>query len=126
MPFLSTEQQDAIRASVTTPSITSESLADVYRSPAASGGKTGARALVASAVPCRLRPGGQDDSNYRPVVVANPVNASRVSQMAKFAVGADVRTGDELRIDGARYLVEGVGEWTNALMAALSEVRGAA
>jgi len=124
MPFLTTAQQAAIRASVTTPSITDETLADVYRSPAASGGKVGARTLVASDVPCRLRPGGQDDSNYKPVTIANPVNAARVSQMGKFAVTADVRTGDELRVDGARYLVEGVGLWTNALMVALSEVRG--
>ena len=44
--------------------------------------------------------------------------------MGKFAVNADVRTGDELRVDGVRYLVEGTGIWTNALMVALSEVRG--
>ena len=124
MPFLTTAQQAALRASVTTPSITDEALADVWRSPAASGGKVGPRTLTHSAVPCRLRPGGRDDSNYKPVALKDPAAAARVSQMGKFAVNADVRTGDELRVDGVRYLVEGTGLWTNALMVALSEVRG--
>jgi sorbitol-specific phosphotransferase system component IIA len=44
----------------------------------------------------------------------------------KVAVDADVKNGDELRIDGGRYLVEGVGTFTNARLAALSEIKGGA
>jgi hypothetical protein len=122
--FLSDAQKAAIRAAVTTPSVEGEALADVYRNPAAADGKTGARVLTTVGIPIRIRPAGQDDSNLKLIPLANPVNAARVAHVGKVAVGVDIRNGDELRIGMAKYLVEGVGIFTNARLAALSEIKG--
>lgn len=121
MGFLSTSQKAAIRTAIQT----DETTADLYRSPAESGGKTGARTLETEDIPIRIRPAGEDDSNLKAIPLANPLNAARVKHVGKVAVDADVRNGDELRISGTRYLVEGVGTFTNARLAALSEIKGA-
>jgi predicted RNA-binding protein len=118
--FLSASQQAEIRLSIDT----DETTADLYRNPAASGGKTGARVLTIEDIPIRIRPAGQDDSNMKLVPLANPVNAANVVQMGKVAVDADIRNGDELRLmDGRRFLVEGRGTFTNARLVALSEIK---
>jgi hypothetical protein len=108
------------------PSIEDEALADLYRNPAESGGKTGARVDTSTDIPIRIRPAGQDDSNLKLIPIANPVNASRVAHVGKVAIGVDIRSGDELRVGTTRYLVEGVGTFTNARLAALSEIKGQA
>jgi hypothetical protein len=96
----------------------------LWRNPSAAAGKTGARVDTETDIPIRVRPVGQDDSNLKMIPLANPVNIARVKHISKVAIDADVRNGDELRIDGARYLVEGVGSFTNAQLCALSEIKG--
>src|SRR5580765_1753828 len=120
MAFLSETQKAAIVAAVKT----DETTAALYRNPAEAGGKTGARTLYTAALPIRIRPAGQDDSNMKLIPLANPLNAARVGHIGKVAVDADVRNGDELRIGSTRYLVEGVGTFTNARLCALSEIKG--
>jgi len=119
MGFLSEQQRHAIITAVQT----DETTAAVWRSPAAVNGKVGARALLTSSIPIRVRPAGEDDSNLRHIPLANPLNATRISMVGKVAWDTDIQHGDELRIDGVRYVVEGVGTFTNARLAALSEVR---
>lgn len=120
MAFLSEAQKAAIVATIDT----DETTADLWRNPAASGGKTGARTDTGVDIPIRIRPAGQDDSNMRLVPLANPINAANIVQMGKVAVDADVRNGDELRMaDGRKFLVEGRGTFTNARLIALSEIK---
>jgi hypothetical protein len=106
--------------------VSEQTAADLYRSPAAVAGKTGARTLTTEAIPIILRPTGKDDGNIRLIPLANPLNAARVGHIGKMAVTIDVRSGDELRIDDTRYLVEGVGAWSTMILVALSEIKGAA
>jgi hypothetical protein len=121
VPTLSAADNAAIRATVGDPSIDGEQVVDLYRSPAAVGNKTGAPVLHTAAIPCRIRPAGD---NPRLIARAQPVNAVAVEHVAKFAAGADIRAGDELRDDTKRYKVEGVGRWTNAVLVALTEIKG--
>ncbi len=120
MAFLTTAQKSAIRAAIQT----DEDTADLWRNPIAANGKTGARVDTGTNIPLRIRPVGQDDSNLKQIPLANPLSIARVSHMGKVAIDADVRSGDELRVSGVRYLVEGVGTFTNARLAALSEIKG--
>lgn len=120
MAFLSSAQ----KAAITTAIQTDETTADLWRNPSESGGKTAARTDTGTDIPGRLRPPGQDDSNLKMIPLANPLNAARVAMIYKVAVDADVEDGDELRIAGARYLVEGVGTFTNARYVALSKIKG--
>lgn len=122
MGFLSTAQKAAIRAALQT----DEATADLWRNPSAANSKTAARVDTGTNIPIRVRPVGQDDSNLKQIPLANPLNIARVSRMGKVAVDADVRNGDELRVSGVRYLVEGVGTFTNARLLALSEIKGSA
>lgn len=122
MPTLSAADNAAIRATVGDPSIEGEQLIDLWRSPAAVGNKTGAPVLHTSAIPMRIRPAGD---NPKLIARAQPVNAATVSHLGKAAKGADLRYGDELRDGTKRYKVEGVGAWTNAVLVALSEIKGA-
>ena len=122
MPTLSAAENAAIRATVGEPSITGEQVVDLYRSPAAVGNKTGAPVLHTAAIPMRIRPAGD---NPKLIARAQPVNAATVSHLGKAAKGADLRYGDELRDGTKRYKVEGVGVWTNAVLVALSEIKGA-
>lgn len=119
MSFLSTDQKSAIRILI----VTDEAIADLWRNPSESGGRTAARVDTGTNIPIRLRPPGKDDSNLKLIPLANPVNAARVTQVGKVAVDADVRNGDELRVGSTRYLVEGVGTFTNARLCALSEIK---
>lgn len=122
MPTLSAAENAAIRATVGDPSIAGEQVVDLWRSPAAVNGKTGAPVLHTAAIPMRIRPAGD---NPRLIARAQPVNAATVSHLGKAAKGADLRYGDELRDGTKRYKVEGVGVWTNAVLVALSEIKGA-
>ena len=119
MAFLSSAQQAAIQAAITT----DETTADLWRSPAAAGGKTGARADTGTDIALRVRPAGQDDSNLKRVPLAQPFNTARLYFIGKIALTDDVRTGDELRIGTTRYQVEGVGTFTNAQLIVLSTSR---
>lgn len=121
MPTLSAADNAAIRAAVSTPSIDGEQVVDLWRSPAAVGNKTGAPVLHTAAIPCRIRPAGDSPKQ---IARAQPVNAAAVEHVAKFATGTDIRYGDELRDGTKRYKVEGVGTWTNAVLVALSEIKG--
>lgn len=123
MPTLTTAERAEIVAEVHTPSIAGESTADLYRSPALSGGKIGAKALTTGAIPIRVRPASQDPRQQRLITLANPTSSARVSHIGKVATGTDVRYGDELRISGARYTVEGVGAWEGATLVAMSEIK---
>lgn len=120
MGFLNDAQKAAIRTAIQT----DEATADLWRNPSAGGGKTGGRGDTGTNIPIRIRPVGQDDSNLKQIPLANPLNVAKVSRMGKVAVDADIRNGDELRIDGTRLLVEGVGTFTNARLVALSEIKG--
>ena len=122
MPTLSAAENADIVAQVSGPSIDGEQVVDLYRSPAAVNGKTGAPVLHTAAIPMRIRPAGD---NPRLIARAQPVNAATVSHLGKAAKGADLRYGDELRDGTKRYKVEGVGVWTNAVLVALSEIKGA-
>lgn len=122
MPTLSAEQRAAIVAEVSAPSIAGEQLMDLYRSPAASGGKIGAAQLQTEEIPIRLRPAGDAP---KLVALAMPVNAARVEYVGKVAAGTDVQLGDEARIDGQRYKIEGVGAWSNATLIALTQIKRA-
>ncbi len=122
MPTLSAAENADIVAQVSAPSIDGEQTVDLYRSPAAVGGKTGAPVLHTAAIPCRIRPAGD---NPKQIARAQPVNATTVEYLGKFAAGTDIRYGDELRDGSKRYKVEGVGKWTNAVLVALSEIKGA-
>ncbi len=122
MPTLSAAENAAIRATVGGPSIAGEQVVDLYRSPAAVNGKTGAPVLHTAAIPMRIRPAGD---NPRLITRAQPVNAATVSHLGKAAVDTDLRYGDELRDGTKRYKVEGVGVWTNAVLVSLSEIKGA-
>jgi hypothetical protein len=124
MPTLSAADNAAIRATVGDPSIEGEQVVDLWRSPAAVGNKTGAPVLHTAAIPMRIRPAGDND-NPKLIARAQPVNAATVSHLGKAAKGADLRYGDELRDGTKRYKVEGVGVWTNAVLVALSEIKGA-
>ncbi len=117
MAFLTTSQCAALRAAIDT----DETTVDQYRNPAPAGGKTGAPVRIAVAVPIRIRPAGDAP---KLVALAQPVNAARVSHMGKVAAETDIRTGDELRYAARAYRVEGVGLWTNAVLVALSEIKG--
>jgi hypothetical protein len=121
MAFLSSAQNAAIRAAIAT----DETTADLWRNPAESNNRTTARVDTGTNIAIRVRPAGQDDSNMKLIPLANPLNAARVGHMGKVAVDADVRNGDELRIGTTRFLVEGVGTFTNARLIALSEIKGA-
>ena len=121
MPTLSTTENATIAALVSLPSIAGEQLADLWRSPAPVDGKTGAPIRLAVAIPIRIRPAGDAP---KLVALAQPINAARVSHVGKVAAGTDIRTGDELRDTVTRYRVEGVGRWTNAVLVALSEIKG--
>ena len=124
MPTLSAAENDDIVAQVSGPSIDGEQVVDLYRSPAAVGNKTGAPVLHTAAIPMRIRPAG-DQLRVKLIARAQPVNAATVSHLGKAAKGADLRYGDELRDGTKRYKVEGVGVWTNAVLVALSEIKGA-
>ena len=120
MAFLTTNQ----RAAITTAVDTDEVEADLWRSPAASGGKIGARSDTGTNVWVRIRPGGEDDSNFKLIPLAQPLNSTRQYFVGKVALSADVRAGtDELRVGTTRYQVEGVGAFTNAKLLALSTGR---
>ena len=121
MPILSTAENADIVAQVSDPSIDGEQVVDLYRSPASVNGKTGAPVLHTAAIPMRIRPAGD---NPRLITRAQPVNAATVSHLGKAAVDTDLRYGDELRDGTKRYKVEGVGTWTNAILVALSEIKG--
>ncbi len=121
MPTLSAAENADIVAQVSGPSIDGEQVVDLYRSPAAVNGKTGAPVLHTAAIPMRIRPAGD---NPRLITRAQPVNAATVSHLGKAAVDTDLRYGDELRDGTKRYKVEGVGTWTNAVLVALSEIKG--
>src|SRR5258706_5437151 len=121
MAFLNSAQKAAIVAAVTT----DETTAALYRNPAEVSGKTGARTLYTAALPICVRPAGQDDSNMKLIPLANPLNAARVGHICQVAVDADIQNGDELQVNGKRYLVEGRGTFTNARLVALSEIKGA-
>lgn len=122
MPTLSAEQRAAVVAEVSAPSIAGEQSMDLYRSPAEAGGKIGAAQLQTSAIPVRLRPAGD---NPKLVALAQPLNAARVEYVGKVAAGTDVQLGDEGRIAGQRYRIEGVGAWSNATLIALSQIKRA-
>ncbi len=122
MPILSTAENADIVAQVSDPSIDGEQVVDLYRSPASVNGKTGAPVLHTAGIPMRIRPAGD---NPKLIARAQPVNAVTVSHLGKAAVDTDLRYGDELRDGSRRYKVEGVGVWTNAVLVALSEIRGA-
>ena len=122
MPTLSAAENADIVAQVSGPSIDGEQVVDLYRSPAAVNGKTGAPVLHTAAIPMRIRPAGD---NPKLITRAQPVNAATVSHLGKAAVDTDLRYGDELRDGTKRYKVEGVGVWTNAVLVALSEIKGA-
>jgi len=121
VPTLSAADNAAIRATVGDPSIEGEQVVDLWRSPAAVGNKTGAPVLHTAAIPMRIRPAGD---NPKLITRAQPVNAATVSHLGKAAVDTDLRYGDELRDGTKRYKVEGVGTWTNAILVALSEIKG--
>lgn len=121
MPTLSAAENAAIRATVGEPSITGEQVVDLWRSPAAVGNKTGAPVLHTAAIPMRIRPAGD---NPKLIARTQPLNAATVSHVGKAATGTDLRYGDELRDGSKRYKIEGVGVWTNAVLVALSEIRG--
>lgn len=125
MPTLSAAENADIVAQVSGPSIDGEQVVDLYRSPAAVGNKTGAPVLHTAAIPMRIRPAGDNRDNPKLIARAQPVNAATVSHLGKAAKGADLRYGDELRDGTKRYKVEGVGVWTNAVLVALSEIKGA-
>lgn len=120
MGFLSNTQKTAFTTAIRT----DETTAELWRNPPASGGRTGARQLEIKALPIRVRPAGQDDSNFKLIPLTNPLNAARVANVGRVAVDADIRYSDELRIDGVRYLVEGTGTFSNAQLIALSEIKG--
>mgnify|MGYP001355364690 FL=1 len=122
MPTLSTAENADIVAQVSGPSIDGEQVVDLYCSPAAVNGKTGGPVLHTAAIPMRIRPAGD---NPKLITRAQPVNAATVSHLGKAAVDTDLRYGDELRDGTKRYKVEGVGVWTNAVLVALSEIKGA-
>lgn len=121
MPILSTAENADIVAQVSDPSIDGEQVVDLYRSPASVNGKTGAPVLHTAGIPMRIRPAGD---NPKLIARAQPVNAATVSHVGKAAVDTDLRYGDELRDGTKRYKVEGVGTWTNAVLVALSEIKG--
>ena len=121
MPTLSTAENADIVAQVSDPSIDGEQVVDLYRSPASVNGKTGAPVLHTAGIPMRIRPAGD---NPKLIARAQPVNAVTVSHLGKAAVDTDLRYGDELRDGTKRYKVEGVGTWTNAVLVALSEIKG--
>lgn len=122
MPTLSAAENAAIRATVGEPSIAGEQVVDLWRSPAAVNGKTGAPVLHTAAIPMRIRPAGD---NPKLIARAQPLNAATVSHLGKAAVESDLRYGDELREGTKRYKVEGVGKWANAVLVSLSEIKGA-
>lgn len=123
MPTLTAAERAELVAQVHVPSIAGESTADLYRNPAAAGGKVGAATLTTSAIPIRVRPVSQDPRMQRLIALAQPLSTTRVSHLGKVAAGTDMRVGDELRISTARYRIEGVGVWENATLLALSEIR---
>lgn len=123
MAFLTSSQRAAIRTAIDTDEVE----ADLWRSPAASGGKIGARVDTGTNVWVRIRPGGEDDSNFKLIPLAQPLNSARQYFVGKVALDADVRPGtDELRVGSTRYQVEGVGTFTNAKLIALSTGRNSA
>ncbi len=120
MAFLTSSQRAAIVAAVDTDEVT----ADLWRSPVVSAGKVGARVDTGTDLPVRIRPGGEDDSNFQRIPLAQPLNSTRQYFVGKVALSADVRAGtDELRVGTTRYQVEGVGAFTNAKLLALSTSR---
>jgi len=121
MAFLTSSQRQAITAAVDT----DETTADLYRNPAAvSGGKVGGRVDTGTDIPIRIRPADEDDSNFKLIPLAQPLNSARQYFVGKVALSADVRPGtDELRVGSVRYQVEGVGAFTNAKLLALSTGR---
>jgi hypothetical protein len=98
---------------------------DIYRSPAESGGKVGARTLVASAVPGWRRPATEDPRMAKLMpILSTPVARSRVTHVLKVATTVDIRLGDQWRESGVSYNVEGVAKFHTATLCALTEIRG--
>ena len=100
---------------------------DIYRSPTASGGKTGVRTIVAAGVSAWRRPATEDPrmSKLMPIVSA-PIARARVTHILKLAAAADIRIGDQWREDGVSYNVEGVAAFHTATLCAISEIKGGA
>lgn len=95
----------------------------IWRSPTSSGGKVGAMAQVATALG-RLWPKTDARGLAPHLVIAVPeIAAARVDAFVTFPNTVDVRIGDELRIGGARYKVDGSGLWTTTRVCTLDEVR---
>jgi len=122
--FLTSSQRTAIRSAIDTDEVE----ADLWRSPVPGGNnKIGPRTDTGMNVWVRIRPGGEDDSNFKLIPLSQPLNSARQYFVGKVALEADVRPGtDELRVGGTRYLVEGVGTFTNAKLIALSTGRNSA
>ena len=101
------------------------STGDIWRSPSASGGKTGARTRIASDVSGWRRPATEDPRMTRLMPILNtPAARARSTWVLKVAAGTDIRTGDQWREDGVSYNVEGVAPFHTGTLCALSEIKG--
>jgi hypothetical protein len=96
------------------------STCDLYRSPAASGGKVGAPVLEDSAIACEIIPAARAE---RLGIAVPGLAGGRAALVGLLPHGTDVREGDELRASGVTYMVEGVGYHLTVVATALSEVR---
>lgn len=101
---------------------------DVYRSPAAVGGKTAPSVLYLANVAITLAAAGAVASSAgaagRLQAAAAPFAGGRVAWIGFLAYGADVVLGDELRTaDGRRFRVEAIADWDVELTVGLSEVK---
>jgi hypothetical protein len=120
VPTLTTAENAALRSNVSDPSIAGEQTVDVYRNPAAVGGTTGRPVLTYGDQPCRIRPAGDAPKQ---LARSGAVAGARVSHVGKMSRGADVLYGDEWRQGATKYKVVGVGVSTNAVLAALDQIK---
>jgi hypothetical protein len=101
---------------------------DIWRSPAAVGGKTGAPVKVKSSIPANIVPADLDGEN---TTAPLGLSGDRGDHVGYLRYGTDVRPADELRYGAHRFKVESVAAnltddqisaWSTCVVVALSKV----
>jgi hypothetical protein len=93
--------------------------ADVYRSPAAAGGKVAAPALHASAQPVHL----YEPSTAAALTLLAELGTTRANWIGEMVANADVAEGDELHVGSITYQVERAVARPDLTFLALWEVK---
>lgn len=92
---------------------------DIYRNPAASGGKTAALAASSSNVACEIVPASDQ---VRMTAPAPEIVGGRIDSVGYFLNDVNLSVGDEVRQSGIKYKVLGLGRWSTLRSASLQRL----